>query len=68
MNDLDRGKRDIAIMKLVRAGVAPLEIAKRHRLTLNRVNQIIERERCKGTQKKAKARRAKSRAHAAKVK
>lgn len=47
MNTHERTKRDHEIMKLARAGIDALEIAKRHHLTFNRINQIIERERRK---------------------
>jgi hypothetical protein len=61
MKAQDRDKRDAAIMKLVRAGMDALDIAKQHRLTLNRINQIIERERCKSK----RSRHSQSRARAA---
>lgn len=55
----DRNKRDTEIMKAVRTGVDAMTIAKQHRLTLNRVNQIIERERWK-KQRQSRARAAKA--------
>jgi hypothetical protein len=63
MNLQERGERDAKIMKLVHAGVTPLTIAKRLRLTVNRINQIIERERCKSK----RSTRSASRARAVKV-
>jgi hypothetical protein len=44
MNKVEREKRDAKIMEAWRGDVAPLDIARRWRLTLNRVMQIIERE------------------------
>lgn len=67
MNLQERGERDAKIMKLVHAGVTPLTIAKRLRLTVNRINQIIERERCNATRKRPRT-ASLSRARAAKVK
>lgn len=55
MNAVDRVQRDSNIMKLVRAGVDTLAIAKRHRLTHTRVNQIVERERRKKTKSRKRS-------------
>jgi hypothetical protein len=68
MNQQERAVRDAAIMKMVRAGFEPLAIAKKHRLTVNRVNQIIERERCNRETRKRKRSAQKSGVHAATAK
>jgi len=67
MNAIEREARDFEIMKLARAGVDTLTIAKRHRLTHTRVNQIVEREQCRGIRKR-RSTVAQSRARAVKVK
>jgi hypothetical protein len=67
MNANERGQRDIAIMKLVHAGVDPLAIAKQHRLTLSRVNQIIEREKCQKETLRRQRSAKRSGAHAVKA-
>ena len=43
----DRTKRDVEIMRAIKAGKPPLDLAIKHRLTVNRVNQIVEREKWK---------------------
>lgn len=67
MNSIEREARDFEIMKLWHAGIEPMTIAKRKKLTLSRVNQIIERERCRDTRKHLRA-ASLSRARAVKVK
>lgn len=58
----ERQKRDADIMKLLGDGMTPLKIARKYRLTLSRVNQIIQREQCQSIfVKRSHARAAKAR-------
>jgi hypothetical protein len=44
MDALERAKRDGEIMRGIRQGIEPRKVAMRHKLTLARIHQIIERE------------------------